>query len=177
MALNLASNPAYRCAFELGDIRLYVPVDTTQYHVERYVHAQNQQIYSESGCTKDYLKKIVEDMVRVVEDKTNTEVRTTIGTLCNNIRLRLAYPVDEDCAIRMGAILCFMEDENPDKVQEWWTDKKVQFAKSSPEAYSFFLTLGVVNTPSYSNHFDTSTDTDYFRKRKQLLEGLTLQTL
>jgi hypothetical protein len=175
--LSLASDPAYKVAFELNDIRIYIPVEATQYHVERYVHAQNQQIYSESGATKEYLSRIIADMIRVVEDKTTTEVRSTIATLCNNVRMRLAYPVDEECAIRMGAILSFMEDENPNKVDEWWTNKKVELAKSAPEFYSFFLTLGIANTPSYKSHSGSSIDMDYFRKRKEMLQGLTLPTL
>ena len=172
----LSANPAYKVAFSHDGINLYIPVEVTSYHKSREVAAMAQQIYSESGATPQVIKSIAEEALRICNTAQEKQVRTDVGTLMNNLLYRLKYPVDEDCAIRMGAILCFMEDEDPNKTEDFWTQKKIELAHKSPEAYAFFLTMGINNTPAYNNRLDISIDTDYFNNRREILRGLELPT-
>jgi len=42
-------------------------------------------------------------MLELCNDEKNMKtLRTDVATLANNIKYRLSYPVDEDCALRMG---------------------------------------------------------------------------
>lgn len=176
----LSTNPAYKQAISIQGYSVYIPQEITAYHKSREVAAMAQHSYSESGITPDYLKAITDELLKCVNDDKNKNVRSDISILTNNIKYRLAYPVDEDCAIRMGAILSFIEykdgkkviSEPTDKVEDFWTRKKVELAHLYPELYTFFLTWGVVNTPAYNNHSDISIDTDYFNKRRQALKAL-----
>ena len=150
-----------------------MPVDIANgYHIERWVAVSSQHRYSESGATKKVLEEIMDEMIRICEDDKIKTVRTNIAVLANNIKTRLKYPIDEDCAIRTGALLTFIENEDPNKVDEFFTNKKIQLAHSNPEAYTFFLTTGLEFTKSYREQSDILIDTDYFRNRRTMLAGL-----
>lgn len=170
--MTLRDNPEFKCEFEKGDVRIYIPAEVSAYHTQRYVAAMAQQIYSESGCTKDLLKSMMDNIITICNDKETRTAKTDIAVLANNIKYRLQYPVDEDCAIRMGAILSFMEVEDPNTISDVWTKKKVELAHTDPEVYTFFLTLGIVNTPAYKELLDISIDMNYFSKRREALNGL-----
>lgn len=178
MVIQLLNNPLYKVAATFDGINVFIPVDDTQYHMERYIAATAQQIYSDSGATKDVLGALMDEMIQKCNnEKDHKTLRTDIGTLANNIKYRLQYPIDEDCAIRMGALLSFLADENPDVVLPFWTEKKVRMAHANPDAYTFFLSWGAINTPSYREQFSTSIDMDYFSKRRQTLASLLPPTL
>lgn len=169
------SNPSYQVVFtsKVHKIDFYAPVETAEYHMSRYVAAGAQNIYSAAGTTKDYLERVIDKMLDLCNnEKSKDRIRTDIGTLCNNLKARMKYPVDEDCAIRMGAIYSIMEHENPDTVNATDTDRKVELAKADPELYAFFLTIGIQSTPSWKDCGITSLMTEYFRKRKDDLAAL-----
>lgn len=178
----LSKNPAYKLEITHAGYSIYIPQDITSYHKSREVAAMAQHQYSESGITKEYLTAITDEGLKLVNDDKNKNVRSDMAVLWNNIKYRLAYPVDEMCAIRMGAVLSFLEykdgkqivSEDPNKTEDFWTRKKVEIALLHPELYTFFLTWGVVNTPSYNNRSDISIDMDYFNKRREAMMGLTL---
>lgn len=166
-------------------LRLYVPASDTDYHLSRYVAAGAQNIYSASGATKDLLSAMMDRMIEMCNDEKNIKtLRTDIGVLANNIKYRLAYPIDEDCALRMGATYCFLEDEDPDTVSDVFTRKKVLFAKGDPQQkikhdpdlYAFFLNLGQINTPSWKGLEQDLNDTDYLKSRTETLRSLTPQS-
>src|SRR5690606_1498497 len=151
----------YQVVFEskVHGVKFYTPANDTDYHLSRYVAAGAQNIYSSAGATREVLEAIADNMLQIVNADGNRtpSIKTDIGVLANNIKYRLKYPVDEDCAIRMGAIYCFMDGENPDEMHDLYTRKKMDYAKGSadgkipadPELYSFFLTLGVQSTPAW----------------------------
>lgn len=180
------NNAAYELVHQAGKYRVYTPVNFQDgYHMSRYVEAINQQIYSNAGATRDVLESIMDEILaRCNKELHPDNFRTDIAALANNIKYRLKYPVDQHCAIRMGAILSFMEyeaqdgatiSEQPDKMEFHWLQKKVQLAMDMPELYSFFLTWGISNTPRYREALDTSNEADFFLKRDETLRSLMPQ--
>lgn len=180
----LAANPACKEVFhsKVHNIKLYMPQDAANgYHMSRYVAAGAQNIYAAGGATKDLLNAMMDKMLELCNDEKNLKsLRTDVATLANNIKYRLRYPVDEDCALRMGAIYTFAEGENPEAAEDYWTTRKVAWAKGDaaqnippdPELYSFFLSIGIVSTPAWKELSDTLTDSNYFKTRTDNLNGL-----
>lgn len=169
-------NPQYQLAYEGCKHELYVPISENDYHLSRYVAANAQNIYSASGATKELLSSFMDEIIKRCNDEKDIKtLRTDIGVLCNNIKYRLKYPVDEDCALRMGAIYCFMEGEDPNEVSDMWTRKKVELARNDDALYSFFLTEGIKRTPSWIGLDNPLTNTDYSTKREQDLSALLPQ--
>lgn len=170
-------------------MRFYVPVNpATGYHTSRYVEVLNQQIYANAGSTKETLQAVMEDIILRCNKQLEKETfRTDIASLANSILYRLKYPVDQHCAIRMGAILCFMEhdiivdeklttySEDPDKCEIQWLQRKERLALTDPEAYAFFLQMGVANTPQYKEAYDTLNGSDYFLTRDRTIAELMPQ--
>lgn len=178
----------YAVAFEskIHNCKLYVPATDTDYHMSRYLAAGAQNIYSSSGATRDVLSAIADRVLSICNaDKKQADTwRSDISTLMNNVKYRLQYPIDEDCAIRMGAIYCFMEEENPDEMHDVYTRKKIAMAKgdpingipADPELYAFFLNLGVKSTQSWKEYETLLEDTDYFLNRQETLSSMTPQS-
>lgn len=180
MSKTLSDNPAFKLEGTFDKYRIYIPTDITQYHMSRYVQFQHQLIFAAAGATPEVFGRIADEIINRCNLTVKLENRITdIGVLANEIKYRLSYPVDEHCAIRIGAILSFIEwdesSEDPDKYDIFYTKKKEELAMNDPAAYSFFLTWGVSNIPKYREQFDTSISLDYFRKRNEALQSLTPQ--
>jgi hypothetical protein len=170
----LANNPAYSLQGTFNGINIYIPADISNYHMSRYVQLQHQLIYANAGTTSEELERIAGEILQRCNMTHKLDNRITdIGVLANQILYRIKHPVDEHCAIRVGAVLCFMEDENPDKYDIFYTRKKEELAMSNPDAYAFFLSWGVSNIEKYRTHFDTSISLDYFSRRREVLMSLT----
>ncbi|MEZ5017008.1 MAG: hypothetical protein R2800_08135 [Flavipsychrobacter sp.] len=184
MKTTFANDPKYKEVFHssVHNVKLYIPVDVANgYHMSRYVAAGAQNIYAAGGATKQLLGSMMDKMLELCnEEKSTKTLRTDIATLANNIKYRLQYPVDEDCALRMGAIYCFAEGEEPNQMEDYWTARKVAWAKGdaaqniAPDAelYSFFLSLGIASTPAWKELSDTLIDTNYFKTRTDNLNAL-----
>lgn len=170
-------NPAYQKIYENGSTVLYAPIQTANYHMSRYVAAGEQNIYSASGATKDYLDKISQQMLDIVNSGDKSKVISDIAVLCNNLRYRLKYPVDADCAIRMGAIYSILPDEPADKCELAHLNRKLGMAKNDPDLYAFFLNMGVASTPSWKELLTGLEPMDeYLKNRAAVLQGLTITT-
>jgi len=184
MSKNYENNPAYKEVFysQVHNVKLYMPEDAANgYHMSRYVAAGAQNIYASGGATKDLLSAMMDKMLELCNDEKNVKnLRTDIATLANNIKYRLRYPVDEDCALRMGAIYTFAEGEDPDTVDDFWTARKVAWAKGDasqnispdPELYAFFLSIGIIFTPAWKEQSAILTDLNYFKERTEQLNSL-----
>lgn len=176
-------NPNYSEVFTLAKegedpIKFYVPNDNAEgYHVSRFAAAQAQAIYSSSGATPELLNAMMDSIIGICNDvkKTQSTIRTDIGVLANQIKYRTKYPIDEDCCLRMSAIYCFIEGEDPDKVSNDYINKKVRMAKDNPEMYTFFLHMGIQFTPNYRELWKDLKDTDYFKTREEAIRGLIPQ--
>lgn len=180
-------DPAYKEIFHsaVHNIRLYMPQDPANgYHMSRYVAAGAQNIYAAGGATRELLGAMMDKMLELCNDEKNVKhLRTDIATLANNIKYRLRYPVDEDCALRMGAIYTFAQGEDPNTTEDHWTARKLAWAKGDtaqgippdPELYRFFLSIGISSTPAWKEQQDTLSDLSYFRIRSSNLEGLQPQ--
>lgn len=177
--MNFAENPDYKIAFTTDNgINLYMPNDLVNgYHISRKIASEAQNIYSSGGATKEVLEGIMNKILDEVnnEKSRNDRIRSNISILANNILYRLKYPLDENCAIRMGAIFTFLDGEDPDKVDPFWTEKKVKLAHNDPDAYAFFLTIGTALTPSYKESQQYLSDPDYFKTRTGMLKSLIPQ--
>lgn len=187
--MNLKDNPAFQVAFtsQVHSLNLYMPKDVSKYHMSRYMAGGAQNIYSGAGSTREFLEKMAGTVKGWCNDTISPtdSIRTDIGTMMDNLLYRLKYPIDEHCSLRMGAIFCFMEHEDPDKVHDHFTREKVAMAignyekgiEGDPELYTFFLTTGLGFTQAYSGLLDTSIDTDYFSQREAVLQSMLPQVL
>lgn len=172
-----ANNPAYKLEATFGEYKVYSPVTITEaIHVVRYVAAINQEIYNRAGATKDVIETVCNEIITRANDDKFKTARTEIAQLANSLLYRLKNPVDEHCALRMGHVLSFMEtdeqSEDANVTTGFWMDKKMALSMSNPEAYAFFLTMGIRHSETYSKAFDTLTDTNYFQNREQNLAAI-----
>jgi hypothetical protein len=174
-----SNNPEYKLEGEFNGVKVYTLVKETDYHTYRYIEALNWQTYANCGTTKEKLTAIMDKILELCnEDKPSKTYRTDIGALANVVKYSMKYPVEEHCAIRVGAILSFCEyeingtafTEPHNEVSPMYIDKKVQLALNDPDAYSFFLGWGIANIPEYRTHFDISTATDYLTQRRQAIQ-------
>jgi len=176
--MNFKDNPEYELAFTLkrGEqkpILFYKVKSAGEYHISRMVAASAQNIYSASGITSDMLNSVMDHIIKMCNSKDIiTTIKTDIAMLANQVKYRTKYPVDQDCAIRMGAIYTFMEGEDPNKVVNLWTERKLTLALEHPELYAFFLHLGLASTPSYRELLAVLNDTEYFRNREITIHSL-----
>lgn len=189
--MNFDNNPDYKLAYEKDGIKLYVPASADKYHTHRYIAAGQHEIYANSGCTKDILEHYMKAGIELLNaDKPVKTLRTDLAVIFNSVLARTKFPVDEDAAIRMGAILTFMEDEDPNTVSEVWIQRKIDLAKGNnlpkghkdylapnPDLYAFFLTMGESALPVYRELLNTTDASDYYRQRRQTLEQLRLSVL
>jgi len=149
-------------------LRFYTLRDISKFHISRYISANAQNIYSESGITPDLLTEICDNMIKAVNERKLDEVSVWV----HNIKSRLKYPVDEKASIRMAMIYHFIDNEDPNECENLWTEKKTQLVLSDPEAYSFFLPIGLSNTPSYEAYLqDISTSS--LIQRTEMIKQLT----
>lgn len=161
-------------AFEFNGIVFYEPNEITGYHKSRELAMQAQDQYSRCGISKEVLKSFADKLLEFANKQLNTDtLRTDIGLIANNLLARMKSPIDELCAIRMGAISCFLEDEDPNTVTEVCTMHKMRLADKHPDIYAFFLNRGIGFTPEYNNQWRTFQAQDYFQQRKLMLDGLT----
>lgn len=161
--------------FESKGIKFYQPANG-EYHLSRYVAAGAQNIFSACGITKTLLQTFMDKMIEMCNDEKSLKtLRTDIAIMCNNLLYRTKYPVDEDCAIRMGAIYCILEGEDPDICDASLTEKKVQMTRQDPDLYTFFLTMGIKYTPAWSESGTDMSDMEYFSKRMETLNALIPQ--
>lgn len=189
--MTFADNPKYKEVYKDESVTLYAPADPSSgYHTHRYIAAGQHEQYASMGGSKDVFEALFDAILDLANvDKPIKTVRSDIAVLCNNAKARMRYPVDEDAAIRMGAILTFMEGEDPDFVSDVFIQRKMELAKGKgvpnkpgyipPNAalYTFFLSMGIAALPSYTAFLSNTNDTDYFNNRSKLLEGLTLPAL
>lgn len=146
---------------------MYRLKDTSKYHLSRYVSANAQNIYSESGITKNLLSEICERMTEAINKNKVDEVAVWV----NNLKARMSYPVDENAALRMAMIYHFVEGENPNLCENHWTEWKLQRVLKEPEAYSFFLPIGLIYTPSYSEYLEEISES-YLIQRQATMSQL-----
>ena len=126
----------------------YSLIDLSSYHISRYIAANAQNIYSNSGVTPEVLNALCDKMIQAVNDKKIADV----AVLANNLKYRTKYPVDEHAILRMAMIYMFVENEEEDKCENHWTEWKLAKILEEPEAYSFFLPIGLQFTPVYSEY-------------------------
>lgn len=145
-----SDDPNYDLGFTAQDCKVYFIKDdylASTLHVSRKVEADIQNMYSVAGVTADYLRKMCDEALKMLENDPKGEtLRQNMIAIFNQIRYRTITPVDSLCLLRMGCIFAFLEMDNgttePVDSQIAWTDTKMRIAQSSPEAYDFFFALG-----------------------------------
>lgn len=177
------NNPDFKLEIEHGPYCIYTPVDIANgYSTQRYIEALNQQDYANSGGNKEVWSKLADQLI----DWANSthpvdDIRTNMGLIGQNMRYRLQYPVDQHCAVRMGAILSFIEykdaigmvvTEDPADYKSRFTQLKETLAHQHPDLYAFFLSWGIANLPEYRKALDGSTAQDYFNRRTEAIRTL-----
>lgn len=145
-------------------LAFYAPSAISVYHTARYVAAGAQNIFSSAGLTPELLKALADHAL----EANNKRDSNAVAVYLNNIKYRIAYPVDEDAALRMAMILTFVPGEDPDKPEPHWTAWKLEQVKKDPAAYSFFLHKGLQNTPAYSNYLAEISPSSLMQRREAL---------
>lgn len=173
--MTYADNIEYKEVFHSTkhNVRFYMPANESMgYHVSRYQEAGQQHVYASCGITREYMDAITHQMLEVINDKKKYQL-SDVAVLVNNLRYRLQYPVDEDCALRMSAVYIFVEGEDPAIPQREWINKKLEWAKSDPDLYAFFLNMGLMFTPSWKEYLPGINEiNDYLTNRQQILSSL-----
>lgn len=155
-----------------GDVTVYTLKDVNKYHLSRFIEAQNQSILASCGMTKDKLKAIAEEIVRMCNDSEAKKVRTDVGSLANLILYSIKYPVEQECALKVGCVLSFIEGEDPDKINSTYEQEKLKLARENPEAYTFFLSKGIANIPEYYEILSTSGGMDFSKRQETIMAML-----
>lgn len=178
----LKDNPQFTEAFCYDKYRFYIPTNIADYHMIRHVEASKQSIYASAGATPEVIKAHAKAIVERCNKQLNQEtLRTDIAAIANALLYRTEYPVDHQAAIRMGAVLTFMEyedeagktvSEDPNKCEIFWLQKKENMAFEHPDLYTFFLTLGLSSVKEWSPHLDTLKDAEYFLMRAESLRTM-----
>lgn len=173
--MTFANNPEYEVAYENGTVKVYIPKDLADYHQTRRIAGGAQAIFAAAGADRETIRAIATQVLSMCNsDEPVRNFRTDVGTLMQNLLYRIAYPVDEHVAARMGATYSFLEGEDPDQVKDVWTQRKMALAEEDPDLYAFFLILGAEFMPDWTGWSATSIDTDYLNRRREALKGLTL---
>lgn len=187
MKIIFEDNPDYKKVFTthskevidgkavLKEVHLYTPSDVTKYHLSRMVAANAQNIYSNSGITKQLLSVMLDNIIEKCNDRKAPlgTILTDIALIAQNLKYRTKYPIDEDCALRMGAIYTFIDGENPEDVSNHFTQMKVNLAKEDAALYDFFINSGIKLTPAYQEYLPHLSDTEYFQKRSEIIQSMT----
>jgi hypothetical protein len=167
-------NPEFVVAYQGHDITLYMPAEITAYHKSRELAMQVQDAYSRCGISKETLTEFANKLVEFANKTLNQDtLRTDVGLIGNNLLARMKSPIDELCAIRMGAIACFEEGENPNEVKEIFTQHKMRLAERHADIYDFFFHTGIAFTQEYSSLWRGLQAQDYLQHRKMLLDTMT----
>lgn len=170
----LQHNTEYQLALEHAGHRFYVPIETIGYSKWRELAMTGQDMFSRSGIDPDTLQAFAKQLLDKCNDgKGHATLRSDVAVIATNILVRLRNPIDELCAIRMGAIALIHEDEDPIKVSQAWIRKKMDIAQEHPTIFDFFLQTGVALTPEYSSLLRGLTAEDYLMNRAQLLQQTT----
>jgi F0F1-type ATP synthase gamma subunit len=173
--ITFENNPNFKLEFESKSLehqgkplKFYTPANITNgYHLSRYIAATAQNIYSSCGITPEILKAILDK----ITDSINKNKLDEVAVYTNNLKYRLSYPVDENAALRMALIFSFVDGEDPNKCEAHWTQYKLNKVIEDPEAYTFFLSKGVINTPVYSEYLQEISPSS-LEQRKQALTSL-----
>lgn len=169
------TTPDYQKVYDAHGTVLYAPSAITQYHKSREVAMSVQEKYANAGISRDVLQQIANKAIEMCNEQRDTKtLRTDMGTLWNNILARTRNPIDELCAVRMGAIACFLPNENPEQLTEEYTSIKVRMAEKDPDLYAFFLYMGVQLLPQYFLVLRTLNVQEYLDNRKQMLDLITV---
>jgi len=173
----LQHNRDYELALEYAGHRFYVPSETIGYSKWRELAMTGQDMFSRAGIDPDTLRAFAQQLLeKCNETKGPATLRSDVAVIATNILIRLKNPVDELCAVRMGAIALIHEDEDPMKVSQAWIKKKMDLAQEHPPIFDFFLQTGVALTPEYSSLLRGLTAEDYLTNRAQLLQQTTPTT-
>lgn len=175
--MDFDNNSEYILKGTFDGMNVYICADPNSYHMTRYVEAQNQQIFASCGVTKDKLKAVTDEIIRICNDESAKAVRTDVGALANMLQYAMKYPLEEQCAIRMGCVLSFIDGEEPNKVNQAKEQEKLSLALRNTDAYDFFLHWGLSNIPEYKTILDTLTNSDYFNQRKDTIRSLLPSSL
>lgn len=166
-----ATHPDYELVQTFGEHSFYKPKETTNYHKSRELAMSGQDQFSRSGISPDVLQAFAQELLdHSNKPATKDTFRSTVAVIATNILLRLRNPVDELCAIRMGAIAMIHADEDPDKCTQGWIKRKMELAHENPNIFDFFLQMGIAFTPEYGSLLRTITAEDYLTNRNQQLQ-------
>jgi len=177
----LGNDPTkYKEVFSIeGVLRLYAPVNGTDYHISRIQEAMRINAYSSAGIEVGMLEKHYDYVLQLANEDSPKFKSEVIGVI-HSLKARMKHPVDAHCGMRMGIALTFMEyeeggivvSEEPGRVEYFWNDKKEGFAMMYPDLYAFFLTMGILHTEMYTKHLSILDDLDYFREREMRVRSL-----
>lgn len=166
----LHDNADYKLVLSHAGHDFFMPTDTTTYSKWRELAMSGQDAFSRAGISEDVLKQFAQQLLDKCNKQPNdTTLRSDTAVIATNILLRLREPVDELCAVRMGAIACIHADEDPVQCTRSWIAKKMELAKEHPAIFDFFLHMGIGFTPLYGSLLRGLTAEEYLTNRNEQL--------
>lgn len=126
-------------AFTLGGRTYYCYTDINNQPGGRTLAAAPLFIELMTNCDRDYLKRFVEAMEKVLGDQTSISIEKLI-TLKNQIKDRLQWAFTPDLVYKYASVMYFDDFENPAEYDEVYCEKKIAFWKEHAEMKTFFLT-------------------------------------
>ncbi len=170
--MNFKDNLEYIEAYNDGQNVFYMPAEFTSYHKSREVAMRAQDMYSRCGISREVLTSFADVLTDLVNKESKDVLRSEVAVLAANLKFRMSSPVDELCCIRMGAIACFVDGEDPTKVTESFTAMKLRIAQSNPDVYAFFLNTGIAFTPEYVELLRGLTAEEYLAMRNLTISAM-----
>lgn len=182
MMFNFSDLTKYQFIGEYSGVRLYMPVDIVSgYHLSRYVELTRQEIYASSGVTSEVLKASLGGILDICDMNGERERKfTDISLIVQALMYRLEHPIDDIASIRIGCVLCFCEyeeggvlvQEDPSRIDVVTMNKKVSIAMSDPDAYVFFLHMGIRYQKKSEEVLNISELINYLTEREEVLRSL-----
>lgn len=172
MQVDFFSNTDYELVGEFDGNKIYALVDPNKYHLSRFVEAQNQNIMASCGMTKDKLLQVANEMIKLCNEQDYKQLRTDIGALANYMKYCTQYPIENECALKVGCIFTFIDGEDPNVINRHFEQTKLNLARNNADAYAFFLSMGMRNIPEYSQILNTSEAMDYSKRQEMLMSLL-----
>jgi hypothetical protein len=118
---------------------------------KRAIAAEVATRMQEMNLTKDKLL----GMMKVMKDQANKGNIVELFHTLNEIEFRLNFIAEEETLIELASCYFVMDGEDESDFSEIYRKKKIEYIKSDPEAFNFFVQRAFEYTTIYSQLSDT----------------------
>lgn|SRR5690606_3489487 len=175
--MKYADNPDYEPIFTAfkgteDEVIFYAPKDKLNgYHLSRKIAFETTDAYSRAGISAEALAQLVKKGKEVIfgNNVQYSKKLDAANAILDEIQYRLTYPKDEEIALKKASYFLLIDGEDPNRISDTFTKKKLEIAYDCPDTYAFFLAI-CEQSQSYSNLSPESLlDEDYLRTRAEII--------